>query len=143
MSDRIFGIIGLALSIGYAWAAMNIEESFLSDAVGPKAFPLIIAAVLGLASITVILKPDPDPHWPNPVRLLEIAAAVVILLLYSMMLPVVGFVIGTALAGAYLTWRLGSKPLGSVITGATTSVGIYVIFHLILGLSLAKGPLGF
>lgn len=143
MSDRIFGIIGLALALGYAWAAVNIEESFLSDAVGPKAFPLIIAAVLGLASIAVILKPDPDPHWPSPLRLLEIVAAVVVLLLYSTMLPVVGFVIGTAAAGAYLTWRLGSKPLGSVITGASTSVGIYVVFHLILGLSLAKGPLGF
>ena len=29
-------------------SALAIEESFLSDAVGPKAFPLIIAAILGI-----------------------------------------------------------------------------------------------
>lgn len=39
MSDRIFGAVGLLLALGYAWAALVIEESFLSDAVGPKAFP--------------------------------------------------------------------------------------------------------
>ena len=35
MSDRIFGVIGLLIAIGFAWAALIIEESFLSDYVGP------------------------------------------------------------------------------------------------------------
>ena len=47
MSDRIFGVIGIPLAIGFTFSALAIEESFLSDAVGPKAFPLIIAAILG------------------------------------------------------------------------------------------------
>jgi len=29
------------------------------------------------------------------------------------------------------------------VTGLFISLGIYVVFHLILGLSLARGPLGF
>ena len=57
-------------------------------------------------------------------------------------LPVLGFVIATALAAAYLTWRLGSRPLESVVIGVGTSVGIYVIFRLVLGLSLAERPAG-
>ena len=142
MSDRIFGIVGLVLALGYAYAATQIEESFLSDAVGPKAFPLIIAAVLGLASIAIILKPDASPEWPSLGRLVEILAAIVVLILYAELLPVVGFLISTAVASAYLTWRLGSKPLATLATGIGTSVGIYVIFHLVLGLSLARGPFG-
>ena len=63
--------------------------------------------------------------------------------LYAELLPEVGFLIATAFASAYLTWRLGTKPLQSVVVGVLTSVGIYVIFHLVLGLSLARGPLGF
>ena len=55
----------------------------------------------------------------------------------------VQFVIATVFATAYLSWRLGTKPLNSLITGAATAIGIYVIFHMVLGLSLAKGPLGF
>lgn len=143
MSDRIFGVFGLLLAIGFAFAALAIEESFLSDAVGPKAFPIIIAAVLGLSSIVIALRPDAAPEWPTLARLAEIAAAVVMMILYAELLPEVGFVIATFFAAAYLTWRLGSGLLASLATGLGTSLGIYVIFHLVLGLSLARGPLGF
>jgi putative tricarboxylic transport membrane protein len=52
-------------------------------------------------------------------------------------------VIATAIAAAYLTWRLGTGLLWSVLYGVLTALGIYVVFHLVLGLSLAEGPLGF
>ena len=143
MSDRIFGGVGLLLAIFYAWAALQTQESFLSDAVGPKTFPLFIAAILGLCSALIMIKPDADPVWPPAGRLAEIFAAVVVMILYAQFLPEAGFVIATALAATYLTWRLGTAPLSSVIVGIATSLGIYAIFHLALGLSLAKGPLGF
>lgn len=143
MSDRIFGVIGLFLAIGYVFAAFAIEESFLSDAVGPKAFPLIIATILGLSSLVILLRPDAEPQWPALGRLVEVFAAVVVMILYAEMLPVAGFVIATAFAAGYLAWRLGSHPIEAVAVGVGTSVGIYVIFHLVLGLSLAKGPFGF
>ncbi|MGC9419633.1 MAG: tripartite tricarboxylate transporter TctB family protein [Rhodovulum sp.] len=143
MSDRIFGGIGLVLAIFFAWQAAIIQESFLTDAVGPKVFPWIIAAVMGLSSLWFLLKPDPDPDWPRLGRLAEIAMAALVMVAYALALPELGFVIATAIAAAYLTWRLGSRPLESVAIGVGTSLGIYVIFRLILGLSLARGPLGF
>ncbi len=143
MSDRIFGVFGVLLAIGFAIAASQIKLSFLSDAVGPKAFPYIIATILGLSSAVIALRPDPEPVWPPLVQFLEIVAAAVVMILYAEMLPVIGFVIATVFAAAYLSWRLGSTLIGSVLTGVGTSVGIYVVFHLVLGLSLARGPLGF
>lgn len=143
MSDRIFGLVGALLAIGYAFAAMQIEESFLSDVVGPKAFPLIIATVLGISSLVIALRPDASPVWPPLNRLAEIFAAVVVMILYAELLPEIGFIIATAFAAAYLAWRLGSSVLESVLVGIGTSVGIYAIFHLVLGLSLARGPFGF
>ena len=143
MSDRIFGGIGIFIALVFAWRTTIIQESFLSDAVGPKAFPLIIAAILGLCSLYFLLKPDPDPDWPAFGTLAEIGFAVLVMIAYAELLPVIGFVIATALASTYLTWRLGTPPLQSLVVGAATSLGIYVIFHLVLGLSLAEGPLGF
>ena len=143
MSDRIFGAFGLLLAIGFALSAVAIEESFLSDAVGPKTFPLIIAVILGLASAAIALRPDPEPHWPALPRLVEIGAAVLVMILYAELLPVAGFVIATAFAAGYLSWRLGFSPAGAIMTGVGTSLGIYVVFHLGLGLSLARGPFGF
>ncbi|TCO70808.1 tripartite tricarboxylate transporter TctB family protein [Rhodovulum euryhalinum] len=143
MSDRIFGGIGLVLAIFFAWQAAIIEESFLTDEVGPKVFPWIIAAIMGLASLWFLVKPDPEPEWPRLGRLAEIAMAALVMVAYALALPGLGFLIATAIAAAYLTWRLGSRPLESVVIGLGTSVGIYVVFRLILGLSLARGPLGF
>ena len=143
MSDRIFGAFGLVLAIFYAWAASLIQESFLTDTVGPKAFPYIIAGVLALTSLAILVRPDPEPHWPAAGRLAEIAAAVVVMVLYAQTLKIAGFVIATSVASAYLSWRLGSRPVASVVTGIGIAVGIYVVFHLLLGLSLARGPLGF
>lgn len=143
MSNRIFGLVGALLAIGYAFAAMQIEESFLSDVVGPKAFPLIIATVLGISSLVIALRPDTSPVWPPLNRLAEIFAAVVVMILYAELLPEIGFIIATAFAAAYLAWRLGSSVLELVLVGLGTSIGIYAIFHLVLGLSLARGPFGF
>ncbi|MDH3235538.1 MAG: tripartite tricarboxylate transporter TctB family protein, partial [Alphaproteobacteria bacterium] len=88
-------------------------------------------------------RPDPEPQWPVLSRALEIIAAVAVLIGYALALEPVGFVIATAVAAALLSWRLGSTLGGAMMSGVGISVGIYTVFHLILGLSLAKGPLGF
>ncbi len=143
MGDRLFGAIGLALAAFFIWQATTIQLSFISDPVGPKAFPIIIGVVLGLSSLVILLRPDAAPHWPALGRLAEIAGAVVALTLYALALPAVGFIIATALASAYLSWRLGTDPLRAALVGVLISIGIYIVFHLILGLSLAEGPFGF
>lgn len=143
MSDRILGGFGLLLALTFVWRATLIEQSPFSDIVGPKVFPLIICAVMAVCSLYFILKPGEDSVWPPAGRLFEILMAVVVMVLYAELLPVLGFLVATALASAYLTWRLGTKPLPSVIVGVLIAVGIYIVFKLILGLSLAEGPLGF
>lgn len=143
MSDRVFGGIGLALAVFFIWQAQLIELSFISDPVGPRTFPTIIGAILGLASLVVVLRPDAAPQWPAAARLFEIAVSVAAMVAYAVLLPELGFLIMTALAAGFLSWRLGTAPLWSLVVGVAISVGIYVVFHLILGLSLARGPLGF
>lgn len=143
MGDRVFGGLGLALAAFFIWQATKIQLSFISDPVGPKTFPIIIGLVLGISSAVIILRPDERPDWPPLGRLAEIGVAVAILVLYAYALPEVGFLIATAVAAAFLGWRLGTPPLHAVISGVATSVGIYIVFNLILGLSLAEGPFGF
>ncbi|MBM3605321.1 MAG: tripartite tricarboxylate transporter TctB family protein [Alphaproteobacteria bacterium] len=143
MSDRILGGFGLALAAFYIWAATIIPDSFMSDAIGPRTFPIIIGIVTIICSIVFILKPDVDPHWPNLSQLAELGLAVAVMFAYARFLPEVGFIIATSIATAYLTWRLGSRPLSSVVIGISTAIGIHVVFKLILGLSLAQGPFGF
>lgn len=143
MSDRIFGLFGLALAAFYLWAASIIPDSFMTDVIGPRAFPYIIGTVIAICSLYILLRPDAEPDWPILVNLIEILFATAVMFLYAWSLSKVGFAIATVFATAYLSWRLGTRPLNALITGIATSAGIYVVFRLILGLSLAKGPLGF
>lgn len=143
MSDRVFGGIGLALAVFFVWQATRIQLSFISDPVGPRTFPIIVGVILGLASLVILVRPDAAPDWPRATRLLEIAVAAAVMVAYALLLPELGFIIATAFAATYLTWRLGTAPLWSVVVGIAISLGIYAVFALALGLSLARGPLGF
>lgn len=143
ISDRALGLVCLVLGVAYIWGATRIETGFIVDPLGPRMFPIIIGSVLVLGAAYVLLRPDPEPDWPAAARAFEIVGAVAILIVYALLLEDVGFVITTAVAAALLSWRLGSAAHWAAVTGIGISVGIYVIFHLVLGLSLARGPLGF
>lgn len=143
MSDRAFGGVGLALAAFYIWAATQIELSFISDPLGPRAFPVLIGLIIALSSVVFLLVPDPEPAWPGARRALEIALSVAVMVAYSVALPEVGFLIATVFAAGFLSWRLGAHPLAAAIAGVAISGGIYLIFKVILGLSLAEGPFGF
>ncbi|MCH9852598.1 MAG: tripartite tricarboxylate transporter TctB family protein [Alphaproteobacteria bacterium] len=143
MSDRVFGIIGILFAIFYMWQASLIEDSFISDVVGPRTFPYILAIGLAISSLIIALKPDAAVRWPQARQFFELVMTVAVLGIYAWVLPVVGFLLATAVVSGYLTWRLGTKPISSVIFGMTTSLGIYLVFKQLLGLSLAQGLLGF
>ena len=143
MSDRIMGGVGLLLAAFFIWQATLIQESFISDPVGPKIFPIIIGGLVALSSLTILFRPDDEPEWPEFNRLFEVGLTVAVMIAYAYALPIAGFVLSTAVAAAYLSWRLGTPPVKAAIAGIVIAVGIYVVFHLILGLSLARGPWGF
>jgi putative tricarboxylic transport membrane protein len=143
MSDRIFASICVALAALMAWGATIIEESFIQDPLGPKAFPLVIAVELAACGIAMYLRPDEDPVWPHRRKQIQVVWTIGALILYVQFLPVVGFLIATAIGAGFLSWQLGASVKQACWGGFGISVGIYVVFKLILGLSLARGPLGF
>jgi putative tricarboxylic transport membrane protein len=142
-SDRLLGAVGLILGAAFIWGATQIETGFIVDPLGPSRFPIIIGVALMLASLWILLRPDAEPDWPPLPRWLEVIAATAVLAGYALTLEELGFIIATAIAASILSWRLGSAPHWALVSGIGISLGIYAVFHLILGLSLAKGPLGF
>ena len=143
MSDRIFGSVVLAFAVLMSWGASQIQESFIQDPLGPKAFPWLIAGVMAAAGLYMVVKPDHGLRWPTRAKLWELLATVLVMLAYAQYLPNLGFVACTTVAAAFLSWRLGSSPKQALIAGLILAVGIYSVFHFVLGLTLARGPWGF
>jgi putative tricarboxylic transport membrane protein len=143
MTDRIFASIVMVVALVMALAATQIQESFIQDPLGPKAFPILIAGLMAAAAVVMLVKPDRNPHWPSFKKVLELLGTTGVLVAYAYLLPLAGFVLATAVATAFLCGRLGANLRQSVQGGLLTSVGIYLVFQWVLGINLAKGPWGF
>jgi len=140
MSDRIFGVIIVVVALAYIASATQIQTTLLADPVGPKTFPYLVGAVIVIAGLFVIWRPDPDPTWPAMSRIGSMALAVVILAGYAYALKPMGFLIPTALASGLLSYQLRPKAIPAALTGIGLSIGLFVIFKYALGLGLLPLP---
>lgn len=139
-SDRLVGAVVIIGAVIFAWTASKIPTSFLSGPVGSGVFPMLIAGVAALAGLVMIVKPEPEPGWPEPGRLLSLALAVVVMAGYAYLLKPAGFLLPTAVAAAILSWQINPKPTMAALTGVGLSIGLYLVFRYGLGLGLSALP---
>lgn len=144
LNDRILGVLLLALAVAYGWGATHFPEPFGgAESVGPDTFPKLLAVVLGISSLYLMLRPDPDNAWPWNRTGVELVIAVLVLVLYASLLQPLGFIVSTTLAVGTLCWRMGATPVKAYVTGAVSGVAVFVIFNFVLGLALPLGLLSF
>ena len=141
-ADRIFGLVMILVALGYLFSATQIQTSFLSDPVGPRIFPYLIGATVILCSLVLVLRPDADAEWPGLATLLQLAIALAVLIGYSTAVRPLGFLIPTAIAAGVLSYQINPKPVQALATGIGLSVGLYVLFKVVLGLGLQGFPRG-
>ena len=139
-SDRIFGLVVILVALAFIASAFQIQTSFLSDPVGSRTFPILIASAAILAAVTVIARPDAEPEWPGPRVFGRLALALVMLVGYAYALKPGGFLLPTAVVAAVLSYLIVPRISAAALTGAGLSVGLYVIFKYALGLSLFGLP---
>ncbi len=141
MSDRILGLVLLVLSTAYAIGAWTMEVGFLSDPVGPRAFPYLIAAIMGAASLWLILRPDPDPAWPARGFGVRLGLVLLSLVAYAYLLVPLGFIVTTALEMTLLSVLFGARPDQAAAGGLSFSVLVYLLFTRVLGVPLPVGKI--
>lgn len=140
--DRIFGAFMMVVALGYILSASGIQDSFMSDPVGPRVFPYLIGVIVILASLVMILRPDPDEKWPAGPMVAQLGLALAVLAGYAYAITPLGFLIPTAFASGILSWQIGGNPKRSVLAGVGLSVGLFVMFRVVLGLGLKGLPAG-
>lgn len=141
-NDRVFGLVMLVIAVAYYYGATQFPVPFGgSEAVGPETFPKLLAAILAICSLYMIVKPDPDNHWPVARTFLELGIAVVVLIAYALLLEPLGFILSTTLAVGTLCWRMGARPVKAYLTGLISGVVVFVLFTYGLELPLPLGLL--
>ena len=143
ITDRVFGVILLVIAVAYGYEATKFPVPFGGqESVGPETFPILLSIILAIGSIYMIVKPDEDAKWPAVSMLIELGIVSLVLVLFAFGLEHVGFVLSATPSVAFLCWRMGATPVKSLLTGAVTSVVIYVLFTRVLELALPSGILG-
>lgn len=141
-SDRLFGVVIILCALAYAAGALQIQTSFMSDPVGSKTFPLILAAVAAICGLVMIVQPDEDPEWPSMLTLGSLAVSVLVMVGYAYTIKPFGFMIPTAVCAAILSYQIAPRPIPAAMTGICLSVGLFFVFKYALGLGLQPFPKG-
>ena len=131
--DRIFGAFMIVVALGYILSASSIQTSFMSDPVGPRIFPYMIAGVVILCSLVMVLKPDPDQDWPAGPMVLQLGLALAVLVAYAYAITPLGFIIPTTVAAGVLSWQIGGHPARSALTGGGRARRRVVLVRVIRG----------
>jgi len=142
MSDRLAGLVLLALAVAYGVTASGYE-AMIGDPLGPAVFPMVLAVPLALFSLYLIVRPDPEPDWARGRALLKQALTVGVFVAYAYLLEVLGYVVTTFLAVVALGMLLDAKPLQAAAAGVGIAVVLFVLFNNLLNLPLPAGVLGF
>ena len=138
MSDRLTGAIFLAIAIWYGYTAQFYTQEF-ADPLGPSAFPQVLAVPFGLLSLYLLLRPDPDPEWGLGRRLARQVGAVLVLIVYSQVITLLGFMLSTAILGTLMAIFLGARLVPALVTGVTLGVGFFFLFDGLFQLPLPSG----
>ncbi len=139
-SDRVFGLVAVLVAFAYIASARQIKTSVLSDTGGSKTITILISAAAIVCGVSMIMKPDQEPDWPELNVLASLAFSVVILVGYAYALKPIGFLVPTAIVASVLSYQISPKPRFAVLAGLGLSLGLFVIFKYALGLSLAAFP---
>ena len=136
ISDRIFGLVVILVALAYIASAMQIQTSFLSDPVGSKSFPILVATIAAICGGVMILRPDAEPDWPEGWTLLSVGITIVLLIAYSYALKPLGFLIPTAIVSAAISYQISPRPRFAVLAGIGLSLGLFFLFKVLLGLGI-------
>jgi putative tricarboxylic transport membrane protein len=134
------GLALLALAVAYGIAAGGYQ-AMIGDPLGPAVFPMALAIVLGLLSLYLIVRPDPEPDWPRGRALLKQVLTLVAFVAYAYLLEPVGFLVSTFVAVVVLGWLLGARLWQASVAGVAIAAVLFVLFDTLLGLPLPAGVL--
>lgn len=134
---------GLAVAgVAAGLAAIRFRVAFITDPLGPRAFPWLAAGLLVAGAVGLALRPGSDAAWPEGPARRRVAWVVVGLVAWSVVMPILGFVPATTVLLAGLGRLFGAGVRGGLAAGLGVSTLLWALFGWGLGLPLPPGPWG-
>ena len=146
LAQRVFASALLLVCVGLAAMAWPYQAAFSYEPVGPRAFPLLMLALMGLGLIYMIFRPSPVVHSEDDPKLdretlTKIGLCVALLLIFASTFESLGFILSSILVGIPLARLYGGRWLPSCVIISLVSVGLYLLFDKAMDVPLPLGLL--
>lgn len=139
--DRIAGGILALIGLATGLEATTFDVAFLTDPVGPKALPVLVAVILFGAGAEMSARPRAQVELPPTAAARRMALAGLAFLAYGLLLPWLGFFLSTSLVVAVLGLLFGGPRRGSALAGVGLAATLWLLFVVLLSLPLPIGDL--
>ncbi|WP_192563866.1 tripartite tricarboxylate transporter TctB family protein [Pseudomonas gozinkensis] len=144
--QRIFASMLLLVCAGLALMAWPYQAAFSYEPVGPRAFPLLMLGLMGLALLYMVFRPAPIKHSEDepPLdreTLTKIAICVALLLVFAGTFEPLGFIAASIITGVPMARLYGGRWLPSVVIISLMAVGLYLLFDRLMDVPLPLGLL--
>jgi len=142
------GGAGVLVTAGYLGLAMQLPFGRM-DQTGAALFPVIVGLIMIIASLAVIrdgfkMSTEDQVEVPIGAGRVRLIGLIVLMLAYFIALPWTGPLISSFVFCAVLMRLLSSLHWARIASYALLmSIGIYIIFVLVLKVPLPRGMLGF
>ncbi|MBA1376716.1 tripartite tricarboxylate transporter TctB family protein [Pseudomonas brassicacearum] len=144
--QRIFASVLLLACIGLALMAWPYQAPFSYEPVGPRAFPLLMLGLMGLALLYMVFRPAPIVHSDDDPQLdretlQKIGICVVLLLVFAGTFEPLGFILSSILIGVPMARLYGGRWVPSVVIISLMAIGLYLLFDKVMDVPLPLGLL--
>ncbi len=150
--NMITGLIATLIGIAYGWSTLTLPRATFGSATGHIVYPVILGVMMTLLGLALVVKellakgPKNAKDSPKFGKLTrhgkEIAIAILASVGYALVFIPFGYVISTILyLGAVLFLVNGRvKVVRTVLVAVLFSIGVYVLFSILLGIQLPRMP---
>ena len=144
--QRIFASVLLLVCAGLALMAWPYQAAFSYEPVGPRAFPLLMLGLMGLALLYMVFRPAPIKHSEDepPLdreTLTKIAICVALLLVFAGLFEPLGFILSSIVIGIPMARLYGGRWVPSIVVTTLVAIGLYLLFDRVMEVPLPLGLL--
>lgn len=140
-SDRLLGFAAIAMAAFMSITAWGYAAPFEYEPVGPRAFPLVIAALMALAGAWLAARPAHHVDLVGGMQSKVIALCAAAILVYAILFQLLGFIVATALMSLPVGRIFGGNLRQCVLTGIGMGLALFVLFDKLLDVVLPQGVL--
>jgi putative tricarboxylic transport membrane protein len=143
MSDRILGAACVIVAAGMAWASKDYAAAISYEPVGPRAFPLLLSALMAAGGGWLVLRPAAHTSGLGLASVRTLGLAVVAVIAYALLFETVGFTLATAAMAVPIGIAFGGGWKHALAGGLGLGIGFYLLFDKLLDVVLPTGVLSF